>query len=289
MSRLTDALMTGAYVRNVDRPVLDLKYGGQHGWAPNLTELVSNQAYVSRPLICILLEVPKMFTIMPDSQKWIGSIKALFELHARSIDGFNAGLKADFDQHPVGGAGEEQEEVTNVTREKSTPKFTFIEKYGRPIQTLLEYWIMYGMMSPEAKYAMIGTMAGDKVTDLLSDWFTATCLFIEPDPLHKNVSKAWITTNMMPKGTGDITAKRDLTSAQEMLTLDVEFTGVSQYGIGVNLFAQNILKSINITHADPFMRPAFIDKIAPDVAAIDGGYKKQVETMGSSAVTNLDA
>jgi hypothetical protein len=280
--------MTGAYVRNVDRPVLDLKYGGQQGWAPNLTELVSNQAYVTRPLICILLEVPKMFTIMPDSQKWIGSVKALFELHARSIDGFNAGLKADFDQHPVGGAGEEQEEVTNVTREKSSPKFTFIEKYGRPIQTLLEYWIMYGMMSPEAKYAMIGTMAGGKVTDLLSDWFTATCLFVEPDPLHKNVSKAWITTNMMPKGTGDITAKRDLTSAQEMLTLDVEFTGVSQYGIGVNLFAQNILKSINITHADPFMRPAAIDKIAPDVAAIDGGYKKQVETMGSTAVTSLD-
>jgi hypothetical protein len=288
MSRLTDALMTGAYVRNIDRPVLDLKYGGQQGWAPNLTELVSNQAYVTRPLICILLEVPKMFTIMPDSQKWIGSIKALFELHARSIDGFNAALKVDFDQHPVGGAGEEQEEVTNVTREKSSPKFTFIEKYGRPIQTLLEYWIMYGMMSPEAKYAMIGTMTGGKVTDLLSDWFTATCLFVEPDPLHKNVSKAWITTNMMPKGTGDITAKRDLTSAQEMLTLDVEFTGVSQYGIGVNLFAQNILKTINITHADPFMRPAFIDKISPDVAAIDGGYKKQVETMGSSAVTNLD-
>jgi hypothetical protein len=280
--------MTGAYVRNVDRPVLDLKYGGQQGWAPNLTELVSNQAYVTRPLICIVLEVPKMFTIMPDSQKWIGSIKALFELHARSIDGFNASLKVDFDPHPVGGAGEEQEEVTNVTREKSSPKFTFIEKYGRPIQTLLEYWIMYGMMSPEAKYAMIGTMTGGKVTDLLSDWFTATCLFVEPDPLHKNVSKAWITTNMMPKGTGDITAKRDLTSAQEMLTLDVEFTGVSQYGIGVNLFAQNILKTINITHADPFMRPAFIDKISPDVAAIDGGYKKQVETMGSSAVTNLD-
>jgi hypothetical protein len=280
--------MTGAYVRNVDRPVLDLKHGGQQGWAPNLTELVSNQAYVTRPLICIVLEVPKMFTIMPDSPKWTGSIKALFELHARSIDGFNAGLKADFDQHPVGGAGEEQEEVTNVTREKSSPKFTFIEKYGRPIQTLLEYWIMYGMMSPEAKYAMIGTMSGGKVTDLLSDWFTATCLFVEPDPLHKNVSKAWITTNMMPKGTGDITAKRDLTSAQEMLTLDVEFTGVSQYGIGVNLFAQNILKTINITHADPFMRPAFIDKISPDVAAIDGGYKKQVETMGSTAVTSLD-
>jgi len=289
MGRLTDALMSGAYVRNIDRPVLNLEHGGQHGWAPNLTELVSNNAYVSRPLICILLEAPKMFTVMPDSEKWIGSIKALFELHARTIEGFNAGLKVDFEAHPVGGAGEEQEEVVNVTREKSTPKFTFIEKYGRPIQTLLEYWIMYGMMSPEAKFAMITTMNNDSVTDLLSDWYTATCLFVEPDPLHKNVSKAWITTHMMPKGTGDITAKRDLTSSQEILTLDVEFTGVSQYGLGVNLFAQNILNSINITHADPFMRPSFIDNISPDVAAIDNGYKKNVETVGSTAVTHMGA
>jgi len=91
-----------------------------------------NQAYVSRPVVCILLEAPKMFSVMPDSQKWISSLKALFELHARSIDGLNAGIKVDTEEHPVGGAGEQQQEIVNVTRERTQPKFTFIEKYGRP-------------------------------------------------------------------------------------------------------------------------------------------------------------
>lgn len=289
MSRLVDALMEGAYKRTIERPMLNVGYGGQQGWAPNLTEWVSNQAYVTRPLICIVLEVPKMFTIMPEPQKWISSVKALFELHAKSIDGFNASLKVDFDRHPVGGAGEEQEEVINVTRERSSPKFTFVEKYGRPIQTLLEYWIMYGLMSPESKFAMISTLSGDRVTDLLADWFTATCLFIEPDPLHKSVSKAWVTTNMMPTGTGDITAKRDLTSSQEILNLDIEFTGISQYGIGVNLFAQNILDQIRTTHADPFMRPSFIDKISPDVEAAGRGYREWTQTVGDTAVANMES
>lgn len=289
MSRLTDAILTGAYTRNdVDRPILDLKNGGQHGWAPNLVEWVSNQAYVSRPLVCILLEAPKMFTVMPDNQKWISSLKALFELHARSIDGFNAGLKVDTEEHPVGGGGEQQQEIVNVTRERSQPKFTFPEKYGRPIQTFLDYWIRYGMMDPETKFALMGTMNKSDVKDLLADWYSATCLFVVPDPLHKKVDKAWITTNMYPLGNGDITAKRDLTSSQEMLTLDIEFAGISQYGFGVNRFAQGILDNINITNADPNMKASFIEKISPDVdAANTQGYKSTTEELGRKTVTNM--
>lgn len=290
MSRLTDALINGAYTRNIDRPILDLKNGGQQGWAPNLTEWVSNQAYVSRPLICILLEAPRMFTVMPDSNKWIASLKALFELHARSIEGFNAGLKVDTEEHPVGGAGEQQQEVVNVTRERSQPKFTFVEKYGRPIQTLLEYWIRYGLMDPETKYALLSTIGGSGVKDLLADWYSATCLFVVPDPLHKNVDKAWITTNMFPLSNGDITAKRDLTASQEMLTLDIEFSGISQYGMGVNQFAQQILNNINTLNSDPFMRPSFVNRVSPDVdAQSTTGYKSWTEKVGRTSVTNMSA
>jgi len=288
MGRLTDAIISGAYTRNIDRPMLDLKYGGQHGWSPNLTEWISNQAYVSRPLVCIVLEVPRMFKEMPDSQKWISSVKALFELHARSIEGFNAGLKVDVEEHPVGGAGEQQQEITNVTRERSQPKFQFIEKYGRPIQTLLDYWIRYGIMDPDTKFALLGTMNRTNVKDLLADWYTATCLFIVPDPLHRKVDKAWITTNMFPLSNGEITAKRDLTTAQEMLTLDIEFAGISQYGLGISHFAQGILDKINTLNADPFMRPSFVDKISPDVeAANTNSYKLSVEKVGKTAVTNM--
>ena len=288
MARITEALMTGAYTRNLDKPMLNLTYGGQQGWSPNLAEWVNNQAYVSRPLVCILLEAPRLFTVMPEPQKWFSSLKSLFELHARTIEGFNAGLKVDTDEHPVGGAGEMQQEFTNVTRERSTPKFTFIEKYGRPIQTLIEYWIRYGMMDPETKFALAGTLSNsNSVSDLLADWYTATCLFFVPDPLHKKVDKAWITTNMFPLSTGDITAKRDLTAGQEVLTLDIEFTGISQYGLGVQNFAQQILNKINTTHADPFMKPSFVNKVSADVDAVNNGYKQWTETVGKTAVTNM--
>ena len=290
MSRLTDAIVSGAYSRSIDRPMLDLQYGGQHGWAPNLTEWTSNQAYVTRPLICLMVEPPKMFSVMPDSQKWVASLKALFELHARTIDGMNAGLKVDTDEHPVGGGGEMHQEFVNVTRERSQPKFTFIEKYGRPIQTLLDYWIRYGIADPETKYALLGTMGKPQVKDMLADWFTATCLFLVPDPLHKTVDKAWLTTNMAPLGTGEITAKRDLTSSQEILTLDIEFSGISQVGLGVNQFAQQVLNSINIQNADPFMRPAFVNSIAADVeAAGTKGYKGMTENIGRNAVTSMSS
>ena len=288
MARLTDAIISGAYTRDIDRPILDLKYGGQQGWAPNLTEWVSNAAYVTRPLICILLEAPRMFTVMPDPQKWISSLKALFEVHARSIDGLTQTLTVDTDQHPVGGAGEQQEEIVNVTREKSSPKFSWNEKYGMPITTFLSYWIRYGMMDPETKFALLSTLNKSEVKDLLPDWYTATAIFIEPDPLHKKVTKAWLCTNMFPKTSGEIVAKRDLTASQEILTIDVEFSAISQVGLGVNKFAQQILDNINIQRADPFMRPSHINKVNADVdAANTTGYKNNTETVGRTAVTSM--
>ena len=287
MSRLTEALLQGAYTRNIDRPMLDLKFGGQQGWAPNLIEWVSNQAYVSRPLICILVEAPRMFSVLPEPDKWIASLKALFELHARSIQGLKATLEVETTEHPVGGGKEQQEEVVNVTRERSQPSFTFIEKYGRPIQTFLDYWIRYGLMDPETKFALLSTLGKTEVNDLLADWYSATCLFIEPDPLHKNVDKAWLVTNMFPKSTGTIEAKRDLTSAQNILELEVEFTGLSQYGAGVNAFAQQVLNNINTLYADPFFRPSFADSISADVNAVNKGYKNWTEEVGRTAVTNM--
>lgn len=289
MGRLSDAILSGAYSNSIARPMLDVSKSGYQGYAPDLTNWVSNQAHLEGgQMICLLVEPPKMFTVLPNSQKWIASLKSLFETHARNIDGMNAGLKVDTDEHAVGGGGEMHQEFTNVTRERSQPKFQFIEKYGRPIQTLLDYWIRYGIMDPETKYALLGSMGKADVKDMLADWYTATCLFIVPDPLHKTVDKAWLTTNMAPLGTGEIVGKRDLTSAKSILTLDVEFSGISQVGFGVNSFAQNVLDSINILNADPFNRPSFVNKIAADVDAINNtGYKQGTENLSRTAVTNI--
>ena len=285
MARLTEALLAQkAFGTNANQPMLDLTYGGQHGWAPNLKEWISNQAYVRRNLVPILLEAPKFFTLMPDPEKWVSTLKSLIELHARSIEGFNAALTVETDEHPVGGGGEMQQEVINVTRARTEPSFTFIEKYGRPVQTFIQHWIQYALMDPETKYALVGTLE-NKPDDMLADWFSMSCLFFEPDPTHRKVVQAWVTTNMYPKETGEIIGKRDLTSASEVLTLTIPFTGISQYGLGVNLFAQKILDTINHTNANPYLRPSFIQDISSDVSAATEGYKKGIEDLAASAVT----
>lgn len=288
MSRITAATLDQqAFARGSSQPMIDPSNGGQHGWSPNLAEWVSNQAYVRRNLVCVLLEAPRFFQLMPESQKWVETLKSLMELHCRTIEGYSSGLTVEFDEHPVGGAGEMQQEVTDVKRARSEPVFTFIEKYGLPVQTFLHNWITYGMMDPDTKYALAATLSGEKPDDLLADWFTASILVFEPDPTHKKIVKSWVTTNVMPKTTGEVIGKRDLTAASEVLTLTIDFTGISQTGIGTNLFAQKILDSINSANANPYLRPSFVQDIDSDVAAATEGYQNGIEELGSTAVPGI--
>jgi hypothetical protein len=311
MTRLTGKLLGDqAYGNwNSGRVKLDPQYGGQHGWSPNLNEWVSNQAYVRRNLICVLIEAPIFFHRMKNPSKWVKILKSLIELHAISVEGLNAGLEVTTDTHPVGGGGELQDEVTNVKRARTEPTFNFIEKYGMPIQTFLYHWITYGLMDPETKYPLITTLnytytndtkthfLGDKSnitdddtsllnyapSDLLADEYTATVLFMEPDPTHKTVLKSWLTTNMFPKTTGEIVGKRDLTADGEIARLSVGFTGISQFNLGTSLFAQGILNAINITNANPFLRDSFITNPTIDdfvtASATSPGYKQGIEEL----------
>ncbi len=288
MARITEALLNGeAFARGATNEMLNPSYGGQFGWAPNLAEWTSNQAYVRRNLIAILLEAPQFFQLMPEPQKWVQCLKSLVELQPKRIEGLNAGLKVETATHEVGGAGELQDEVVDVKRDRSEPIFTYTEKYGMPIQNFLYNWITYGLMDPDTKYAMVGTLDLDRPTDMLADWYSMSVLFIEPDPTHRYVQKSWVTTNMFPKGTGDIIGKRDLTSASEVLELNVEFTGISQFSLGTNVFAQEILDNINITNANPYLRPSFIQNIESNVDGATNGYAQSADTLGTEAVTGL--
>ena len=146
---------------------LDVIKGGQHGWSPNLAQLVGNHAYVTYPLMCLLLEAPRAFENLPNKQSWVSMLRALVETHAIRIEGFEAGLEVATSSVKVGGGGEEQDHYTDVTRARTQPKFSWEEKYGKPIQTFLQYWITYLMKDPETKYANIATVTGRGPTDML--------------------------------------------------------------------------------------------------------------------------
>ncbi len=286
MARLANALLgQQAFGNGSSQAMLDITYGGQMGWAPDLTQWISNQAYIRKNLICILLEAPRFFQSMPNPTVWVQSLKSLVELRALTIEGMNATIEVEWADHPVGGAGEIQQEITDAKRTRSDPTFTFVESYGLPIQTFLSQWIQYGMMDPDTKYALVGTLNTGAPTDLLADWYTMSCLFIEPDPTASYVVKSWVSTNMMPKTTGEIIGKRDLNSASEITNLSVNFSALSQFNLGTNVFAQSILNSINKVNANPYLRPSFIQSIASDVAAATTeGYAQGVTNLGNEAI-----
>jgi hypothetical protein len=206
------------------------------------------------------------------------------ELHSRTIEGLNGGLEVETETHPVGGAGEVQHEFTNVKREPSEPTITFIEKYGAPIQTFLYNWIVYGMMDPDTKVALVSTLTGQKPDDLLADWYSMTCMFIQPDPTGTKAFRAWLVTNMYPLGTGEIVGKKDKTAPGELSTLQIKFAGISQFNLGTTLFAQSLMDAINLANANPYLRPAFVQNIAPDVAAAAKGYSSNIQDLGAGSI-----
>lgn len=283
-SRLADAILAphgSAYGQMSATPISDLTYGGMHGWSPNLRQWVSNQAHVSRNLKAVLLTPPRFITLMQNPEKWYAAIKNLIETHPISIEGFNAALKPEFDEHPAGGAGEMQQELVDMKRARSEPVTAYRDKYGRPIQKLLEMWMLYGMMDPETKVAMVRTLAGvsaENPGDWMADWYTMTCMFYETDATEWYVDKAWICTNMMPMEMGDLTSKRDLTTGGEILSLSIPWTALSAYNAGTIQYAQQYHRTIMMNNANPMLRQqSLVDGIDPTVAAAPGGFKYTVE------------
>ena len=285
MSRLANAILTGAFSALSTTPMSDLRLGGQNAYAPNLTQFCNSQAYIQRNLVALLIEAPVAFQYLPDPVFMVGALKALIETHPKAISGLARGLDTQWVENAVSGGGEMQQDFTNVTRARSIPSFTYIEKYGRPIQTFIEEWITMLLADPDSKVAGITTLAGVKPTDLMADNYTCTILFFETDPSNTSITKAWLTCNAMPKITGDIIGKRDLTTDMEQSELTIEWTGISQSSLGVRLFAQALLDSINFTNANPNLQAAFVSAIDPNVlAANTTGYAASVETLGATAV-----
>lgn len=283
MSRLADAILQGGYSRGKSN-MLDLSYGGQNGFAPNLTEWVSQTHYVRRNIHCILLEAPRGFQYLPEPAFWISALKNMVEVHARTITGLNAGLEVSYSEVAVSGGGELFEDVTDVKRERSNVTFGFTDLYGRPMQTFVQNWILYLLGDPENKIPMINTLTTVRPSDMLADMSSATMLFIEPDPTHSKVAKSWIGTNMRPRLTGEIAGRKDLTAAGDLSELDIGFTGVYQSGIGVDMFAQAILNSLNMNNANPNLRPAFAQGIASDVYVTGRGLAGNMNDLAGTAL-----
>jgi hypothetical protein len=277
MGRLNNAVVGGEnpLSNGADGAMVDVRYSGQNGYMTDPKSLVGNANYVRRNLIAVLLESPQGFNDLPQSDLLHGTLKALVERHAKSITGLTSTLTVEYAANAFGGAGEEQEDVVNVTRAKSTPTFVWAEKYGMPIAKFIDYWILNLLGDPETKVPRVVAM-GETVEDLLPDYQGMTVLFFEPDPTHGKVEKAWISTDMKPRTGGTIEGSRDLSAAGETLEHSIEFTAVTQTGESVLRVAQKFLDEMNLQGINVNLRPAIVDAVAADVAKSEEGIIDQV-------------
>jgi len=286
MAKITDAVLNKATAYSGHNAGLDLGYGGAGGYLPKIgrkgtdgafyDEWISNAAYIKRNLIPVVMSYPKFMSSMPEPDKWKASFKSLIELHPETIDGLSSGLTVDTDQHPVGGGGEMQDEVTNVTRAVSNITYTFKEKAGKSIQKFLDYYIRYGILDPDVKKPLVMQYMKnlDAVGGMyLPDMYTFTVMFIEPDISMTTVVDAWLCTNVFPTSNGDRTAKRDIHSAGEMLDLSIEFKSITLNSESVLTLADKILAKLTVLNKVPDLDLVLpTDSINPDIAKATTGF-----------------
>lgn len=286
MARLPGTLLgTQAFATNNEAPLVDLRQGATMGAAVDYNSWISNTPYVRRHLIALVIEVPSGFVDLDNPEIWRGCLKTLVETQAQSITGLNSQVDLTHEEVAVGGAGEMQETPSDSKRTRSTPTFTWVERYGKPISKFLRGWINLLIMDPNTKYPAVLASKGRALTDILPDYNTMTVLFIEPDATGTQVVEAWLCTNMQPKSTGPIEGSRDITSPGQKVEMSIEFTAITQVGEGVNLFAQKRLDALHLGGMNPNQHKAFMNAVSPDVNAAVKGYDDTLRDLESNRVT----
>lgn len=288
MPRPSDVhLINSSYARGYKAPMVDLKQGNHYGHQPDYNSIVSATPYVRRHVTARLLETPRGFEFLENPAKMRATLKALVELHPKTINGLQGQINPVTDSQPFGFAGEEFEVFTGAKIARSAPTFNYYERYGRPITKFYNHWFRELILDPVTQIPNISNNQAFRVSkdrDLLPDFTGMTVLFTETDPTNTIVDKAWLCTNMHPKSLAPFEGSRDPTGSMSMADFDIEWTAITQQGYGVNELAQKLLDAQNFSGANPLLRPAFMDKITADVLAADNGYAEQLESMAKDAL-----
>lgn len=268
-----------AYARGGTMPMTNLDLGGQFGHSTNYPDYVSDTPHVRMPMIARVIECPRGFQQMDNPARWNAAYVSLIERHARTITGMTSTLSLETRETPFGAAGEMIEAPAKMSRARSTPQFTWIDRYGRPIT---KFWENYGLEligDPDTQIPNVATRPGVQVEDFLLDYIGGTILFFIPDRTFRHIDQAWLTTAFYPKTFPQVEGTRDVTVGNDLLELSMEFTGVTMSTVGVNAFAKEILDTMSITNTNPNYRRAFVNEISADALATNQTYRDSLEEL----------
>lgn len=288
MSRLTNAIHPESQAYGSDfgtNAMLNPELGNSHGFIPSYKAYVNSANYVRKNLIAVVIQSPRGFNDLPEPQKWHAAWKAIIEEGSIRISGLQATLTVDNAETAYGGAGEMFQDPTKVSRARSTPVHTHVEKYGKPFNRFYTGWITYLIGHPDTGVPAISQISGTQPSDLLPDYIGGTVLYLEPDPTHTKVVEAWLSTNMRPNTAGPVEGSRDLTAPGQTVEFDVEYTALTQHGLGVIQFAQQVFDEINQTGINPNRIEAHTQAISADVKRGEYGYAEGIKRMQAETIS----
>jgi len=248
-----------------DLATMDLRYGGQWGALPRIGgvdsdkpihEWMHEQSYLRRDVVPVLLQAPKGFSLLPNGDEWQEAIKALFEVHAKTIEGLNSSLTVEHAEHAMGISGANMREVANVNREASSVTLGgIVEKYGNPFEILLDVWIRYMLMDPDSKAPLITRVASADTLPKAwtAEWYSATVIFIEPDPLYRMPVRAWLVSNLYPSANPDIIGGKDKSAGRAIKEISIDMGGFAlpHTNKRVKALASKIITNLKLWEKDP--------------------------------------
>ena len=208
-------------------------YGGENGYSPDVSEWVTNQSYTQRNLIPIL--VAGFGPRVPEYEIQTRVLRSIVELQAIKIAGFQRSL--DYDAH------------RNVIMpgHPGTPKCTYVEKYGRPIDNFHRTWMSDWLANAD---------------DLSREDAKVSVLFFEPNSTLDDIVEAYLCENMYPRHLSGLAPRRDITMSHPTAEVYVEYHADTRQDESTNLLAKEILKTISIQSSNPYARSALVSSIA---------------------------
>lgn len=255
-------------------PVMSLtKGGGISGYVPDSHHYIQNALYLKRKMICVVLNTPLGFDLLPNPELIHNSLKAIMEIHSKSITGISSSLELEYAESQISGDGSMIREISNVTRAQSTPTHTVQERDGKPVAKVIdECWILNLLMDPISKRPRVLSLSND-VVDLLPDKTSMTCLYFDTDRTFRNVSEAWLITDMRPVNGTVVEGTTDISAGSETLEHSLEFNGWQMVGRHIHALAQRELDRLNDAGLpNPDLAPAIMTERSARMKSADLGY-----------------
>ena len=222
------------------------------GYQPNIEEWISKQDYVPHNLIAIVMRnfEGERHAQRDEVEMMAMSVKNVIETHPLSVVGFRSGLEVDI----------ESGEVTTLG---SAPVFYFRcgEIYGRPIEALMRKWITDDVAPLYKDREALGEDFEAELRKVSID-----VMFIEPDPTHTVVVRAWSCENFHPTGVRGEAGERDFMRAGVRGRVVVRFKAAIKQDEAVFAQAHSLLNGVILASANPHEAKAFVNVVAADLA-----------------------